>query len=153
MKKLILISLLVITSHSSVAAGLINDMQSCQALINFIDTKLDVAPSSYDVSDVKKIKKGLKAYDQYIQREIVSPGLLQFNSGDKTKADQMQKQVNTYKDKLIKQLETRYPANRLFTDQAIAVNNCAKKSVPTGQELEHLKEALNMMIKLAKISK
>ena len=64
----------------------------------------------------------------------------------------MQEQVDTYKKTLVKQLEDRYQQNRLFTDQAIAVNNCAKKAVPSGQELEELKEALNMMVKLAKIS-
>ena len=64
----------------------------------------------------------------------------------------MQKQVDTYKQSLVKQLEARYPKNRLFTDHAIAVNNCAKKAVPAGAELDELKEALNLMIKLAKIS-
>jgi len=147
-----IVSLLLIFSKSPMAAGLINDMQSCQALINFVDNKLDSVPSNYDKGDVKKVRTGLESYNQYIQREIVSPGLLQFNNGDKAKANQMQKQIDTYKKTLVKQLEARYPQNRLFTDQAIAVNNCAKKAVPSGQELEELKEALNLMVKLAKIS-
>ena len=134
------------------AAGLINEMQSCQALIDFVDIKLDSAPSNYDKDDVKKVRKGLGSYNQYIQREIVSPGLLEFNSGDEDKANQMQQQVDTYKTSLVKQLEARYPKNRLFTDHAIAINNCANKSVPSGGELEELKEALNLMVKLAKIS-
>lgn len=150
--KIIIIGLLLIVSKSSMAAGLINDMQSCQALIEFVDNKLDSAPSNYPEGDVKKIREGLNTYNQYIQREIVSPGLLQFNGGDKTKANQMQEQVDTYKKSLVKQFEARYQQNRLFMDQAIAVNNCAKKAVPSGQELEELKEALNIMVKLAKIS-
>lgn len=147
-----IVGLLLIFSKSPMAAGLINDMQSCQALINFVDNKLDSGPSNYDKGDVKKVRTGLESYNQYIQREIVSPGLLQFNNGDTTKANQMQKQIDTYKKTLVKQFEARYPQNRLFTDQAIAVNNCAKKAVPSGQELEELKEALNLMVKLAKIS-
>jgi hypothetical protein len=147
-----IVGLLLIFSKSPMAAGLINDMQSCQALIDFVDNKLDSGPSNYNKGDVKKVRTGLESYNQYIQREIVSPGLLQFNNGDTTKANQMQKQIDTYKKTLVKQLEARYPQNRLFTDQAIAVNNCAKKAVPSGQELEELKEALNLMVKLAKIS-
>ena len=50
------------------------------------------------------------------------------------------------------QLDTRYPQNRLFSDYAIAINNCAKKSVPSGQELEDLKAALNTMLKLAELN-
>ena len=152
MKKILIIGLLLIFSKSSMAAGLINEMQSCQALIEFIDNKLDLAPSTYEQDDVNKVRKGLGTYNQYIQRQIVSPGLLEFNGGDKDKANQMQKQVDTYKKTLVKQLEARYPKNRLFTDHAIAVNNCAKKAVPSGGKLNELKEALNLMVKLAKIS-
>ncbi|GLS90188.1 hypothetical protein GCM10007916_12550 [Psychromonas marina] len=152
MKKILIIGLLLVVSKSSLAAGLINEMQSCQALIEFIDNKLAVAPSNYDQEDVQKVRKGLGTYDQYIQRQIVSPGLLEFNGGDKDKANQMQTQVDTYKNTLVKQLETRYPQNRLFMDHAIAVNNCAKQAVPSGGELDELKEALNLMVKLAKIS-
>lgn len=144
--------MLLMVSKSSLAAGLINEMQSCQALIAFVDNKLDLAPSNYNQEDVKKIRKGLGTYNQYIQRQIVSPGLLEFNGGDKDKANQMQKQVDAYKQTLVEQLETRYPKNRLFMDHAIAVNNCAKKAVPSDGELDELKDALNLMVKLAKIS-
>jgi len=145
-------ALLLLIPQLSMAAGLINDMQSCQGLIEFIDKKLDSAPSKYEKSHVKKVRKGLEGYNQYIQREIVWPGLLQFNGGDKTKANDMQKQIEAYKQTLVKQLDARYPQNRLFTDQAIAVNNCAKKAVPSGQELEGLKEALTIMVELAKMN-
>ena len=64
----------------------------------------------------------------------------------------MQKQVDAYKSTLVKSFKTRYTANRIYTDQAIAVNNCAKKAVPAGQALEDLKEALNLMVKLAQMN-
>ena len=84
-----IIGLLLIVSKSPMAAGLTNDVQSCQALIEFIDNKLDSAPSNYPEGDVKKVREGLNTYNQYIQREIVSPGLLQFNGGYKAKANQI----------------------------------------------------------------
>ena len=150
MKKIILLTFLMMFAKSSMAAGLINDMQSCQGLIDFVNTKLDTAPASYDAADVNTVRSGLDTYNRYIQQEIVTPGLLQFNGGNQAKAEQMQKQVDAYKQSLVKQYQKRYPQNRLFTDFAMSLNNCAKKAVPTGGDLEKLKQALHTIIKLSK---
>lgn len=150
MKKLFLITVLMMFAKSTMAAGLINDMQSCQGLIDFVNTKLDAAPASYDDADIKTVRSGLNAYNAYIQQEIVSPGLLKFNGGNQAKAEQMQKQVDTYKQSLVTQYQKRYPQNRLFTDFAMGLNNCAKKAVPAGGDLEKLKQALHTIIKLSK---
>lgn len=151
MKKLIVLGFLLMFTKASMAAGLINDMQSCQGLIDFVNTKLDSAPAHYDEADVKTVRTGLNAYNNYIQQEIVSPGLLKFNGGNQAKADQMQKQVDTYKHSLVKQYQKRYPQDRLFMDHAIALNNCTKKAVPSGQALEKLKKSMNTIVKLSKL--
>ena len=150
MKKIIIASVLTLLSSPLMATGLINDMQTCQGYIHFIDTKLNSAPTTYSQQDITTIRNGLDAYDAFIQNEIVTPGLLQFNHGDKAKASQMQKQVDDYKQTLVNQLQKRYPQQRLFTDHAIAINNCAKKAVPEGTALEALKGSLHTMVKLAK---
>lgn len=152
MKKIMILVLFSMTSSLSIAAGLINEMQSCQGLIAFIDGKLNSAPSKYSEADVVKVRTGLQAYSQYIQREIVTPGLLQAAGGDQIRANEFQKNVDTYKSTIVKKFETQYPQNRLFNDQAIGINNCAKKAVPSGQELEALKLALNIMVELAKLN-
>ena len=154
MKKniVLILTFLAVMIQPSFAAGLINDMQSCQGLINFINKKLDSAPSKYNNDDVYKVREGLTGYNQYIQREIVSPGLLQATGGDESKANEYQKKVDAYKESLVAQLDVRYPQNRLFSDHAVAINNCAQKAVPSGKELENLKEALNTMLKLAQLN-
>ncbi|WP_299197516.1 hypothetical protein [uncultured Amphritea sp.] len=149
LNKVMVMALLIVTSPLTLAAGLINDMQSCQGLIEFIDKKLDSAPANYGKSEINNVRKGLDGYNDYIQSEIVEPGLLQYSNGDNAKADAMQKQVDAYKQTVVKQLNARYPDNRLFTDHAVAINNCAKQAVPAGQPLEDLKGAVNAMIKLA----
>ncbi|MEP2652148.1 MAG: hypothetical protein ABJH06_09135 [Paraglaciecola sp.] len=151
MKKLIMTGLLLIVSHSTMAVGMVNDMQLCQGVIEFVDKKLKAAPAYYDKADVKTVRKGLEAYDQYIQGEIVAPKLLKFNGGDIEKARVMQKQVDAYKMTVVNQLNTRYPQPNLFTDHAISINDCAKKAVPSGKELDKLKDALNTMVKLAQL--
>lgn len=150
MKQFILVSFLILFSKSSIAAGLINDMQSCQGLIDFINTKLDSAPAHYDAANIKTVRTGLDAYNNYIQQEIVSPGLLKFNGGNQAKANQMQKQVDAYKQSLVKQYQKRYPQDRLFMDHALFLNNCSKKAVPSGQALEQLKQALHTIVELSK---
>jgi len=150
-KALILAMFLIGYSQLSTAGRLINDMQSCQALIEFIGSKLDASPAGYSESAMGKVRKGLNGYNQYIQTEIVTPGLLKFNGGDKTKASDMQKQVDDYKQSVLKAYETRYPKNTLLMDHAIALNNCAKKAVPKGQALDNLKAALQSIVELSKI--
>lgn len=142
------VTLICSLSLPASAGRLINDMQGCQGLLDFLDTKLTSSAPHYKSSDLQTIRIGLKQYNEYIQKEIVTPGLLQFSKGDKTKAKAMQKQVDTYKLGLVEGLNARYPQNRLFTDYAIQVNNCAKKAVPSGEELENLKASLNTLLKL-----
>ncbi|MEP0174955.1 MAG: hypothetical protein ABJH28_10685 [Paraglaciecola sp.] len=152
MKKLIMAGLLVTVSQSSMAVGLVNDMQLCQGVIEFVDNKLKKAPGHYDKADVKTVRQGLEAYNQYIQREIVAPGLLKFNGGDAEKTKQMQKQVDAYKSTVVNQLQSRYPQENLLTDHAISVNDCAKQAVPSGKDLDRLKDAVNTMVKLAQMN-
>jgi len=151
LKTLILVACLIGYSHQSMAARLINDMQSCQALIGFIDSKLDASPAKYSDDAIAKVRKGLHGYNQYIQTEIVTPGLLKFNGGNKAKASAMQKQVDGYKQSVLKAYEKRYPQNSLLMDHAVALNNCAKKAVPKGQALADLKISLQSIVELSKI--
>lgn len=152
MKKLLQTLLIILpacATNMALAAPSINDMQGCQAVIQFVDNKLDVAPASYPADDVKAIRLGLKQYDDYIKKEIVTPGLLKFNAGDANKANAMQEQVDTYKQSVVGAMNSRYQENRLYSDFAVSINNCAKQAVPSGQALENLKTALNTIIKLA----
>lgn len=149
MKSLLLV-LIACLSFTTLSANLINDMQGCQALIQHVENVLDEAPKTYPKSDVKSVRKGLAFYNDYIQDEIVTPGLLKFNGGDKDKAKAMQDQVDAYKATVVKAYDGKY-SGKLFTDHAVAINECAKKAVPAGDSLEALKTALTTMLELAKL--
>ena len=147
MKKCVLLLFLTAYITPVFASSLINDMQTCQALLAFMDTKLSAADTTYAKEDVSKMKKGFAAYDEYIQNEIVTPGLLKFNGGDKIKADAMQRQVDQYKQILTKQLGMRYSQNKLFTDQVVAIDNCMKKAAPSSDGAEVLRVAVETLTK------
>lgn len=149
MKKLMIMILLATPPQLTMATTLINDMQSCQGLLEFVDAKLESTPR-YNEEDVTKIRKGIETYNLYIQREIIAPELLKAASGDKTKADNFQRKVDHYKQTLVEKLEAKDPKNILLVDHAIAINDCANKAVPSGKALDELKDALNIMVKLAK---
>lgn len=151
LKSIFALGLVCMPLNAINAGSLINEMQGCQGLLQFVDSKLKAAPAKYSAKDVASVRKGLQQYNAFIQKEVVTPSLLQYNGGDKAKADLMQKQVNAYKDTVIKSYQSRYPQPRLFTDQAMAINNCTKKIVPKGQALEDLKVALQTMVKLAQM--
>ncbi|MDT0595439.1 hypothetical protein [Glaciecola petra] len=148
-KPFVFVAALIFSSFAS-AQSLINDMQSCQALIEFVEQRLSSPPASYDKTKVTNILEGLGAYNTHIQETIVTPGLLQFNQGDKAKAQNMQQQVDAYKKTLIANFAKRFPENRMYTDYAVSLNNCTKKAVPEGEALEQLKVALNTMVALAR---
>ena len=147
----LLVGLACCFSQSALSKASINDMQTCQGLLDFLEIKLDDAPSHYPADKVTKISKGLNQYNNYIQEEIVSPGLLEFNGGNASKADAMQLQVDAYKATIVKSFIARNKTSSLTTDYAISVNNCAKKAVPSGEALESLKYAINTLIELAQI--
>ncbi len=148
----IIFSVAIIFTSTQIATAKpnINDMQGCQGIIDFVDGKLNPAPAKYNATDVKKIRHGLKIYNDFIQRTIVTPGLLQFNKGNAAKANAMQKQVDVYKAQIVRNYKKRYPQPRLFGDFAISINDCAKQAVPKGANLNALKTALETIIKLGK---
>lgn len=148
MKKITVMLTTLLMSQFSQAA-LINDMQACQGLLDYLQQKLAKAPAHYDASKIKGIQMALKNYDDYIQDSIITPGLLEFNGGDQAKATAMQQQVDAYKQTITRGLLSRDSTGQLTSNHVISLNDCTKKAVPSGQELEDLKNAMNDIFTLA----
>lgn len=147
----LLIAVIALLNTSTVKAQrLINDMQTCQGLINFLEVKLKNSDDKYNSEDIKIVLNGLDIYDNYIQKEIITPRLLKFNQNDKKKADTMQKQVDTYKESIVKAYQKRFPQNQLYMDFAVSLNNCTQKAVPSGDDLTDMKTSFNKMLELIK---
>lgn len=144
MKPGIFLSVLLICTASSnlIAQPSINKMQECQAFLNFMDKK--ISHSSIENND--KVRQGLKTYNNYIQKEIITPLLKRFNAGNLEKSVAMQTQINAFKSSLVESYQKRYPQKRLLTDYAVMLNNCTKLAVPSGNELEQLKYSLNAIV-------
>jgi len=136
---------------SSYAAPSINDMQSCQGVIDFINQKIDFSSSKYSKKDVEVVHKGLNQYSDYLQTEVINPGLLKHNGGDVKKSNDTQKMITTYRGSIVEELNGKYPTKRLYMDHIVMVNNCVKMVAPSGATLDNLKTAFNTMIQLSKI--
>lgn len=126
-------------------------MQGCQAINQFVIDKFERGDFPNSDGKADTVVNGLKIYNKYIQQQIITPGLLKFSGGDTAKADAMQKQVDQYKVRLALSHEKTYPTNIVVHDILYAINDCTKKAVPKGKELEALKASMTILIGLAKI--
>lgn len=121
----------------------VNDMQMCQASIEFITQK---AEALSDKSAAKTITTGLSAYDGWIQSEVIDPGLLEYTGGDKAKAKAFQDQIDQFKAKLVGQMGQRYSQPGMITDYAVMIDNCVKKGNPGSTIYDQLKASVDAII-------
>jgi len=144
----ILGTLMLLAIAPAIAKPSLNEMQTCQGLLEFITQMLTPTPAHYTPADIETVRQGLMAYNDYIQTEIITPGLLHYSEGDVDKANALQPQIDVFKESVIVALKNRYPGSHLVTDQVVAVNNCTKMAVPAGDKLAQLKDALTTMLAL-----
>ncbi len=148
----VVVACLITLPSLAAAKPSVNEMQACQGMLDFVQARLAAAPANYPADDVAKVRDGLKRYNTYIQNDIVTPGLTSYSGGNTEQVALLQQQVDAYKSAIADRLKAQYKQNRLVTDHAIAVNECAKKAVPAGEDLEALREAVVTMVKLARMN-
>ncbi|MBB1269543.1 hypothetical protein [Shewanella sp. SR44-3] len=142
--------IMTLSSGAAFAAPSINDMQGCQAYLDFVANKLTDLKDVYSIDDISSIRRGLSKYNQHIQRTIITPGLLEFTGNDAQKAKETQLQIDAYKTHVSESLKQKYQKNKLLSDYAIAIDECAKKAMPAGAVLQELKTAVELIVSLAK---
>jgi hypothetical protein len=140
----------LLSFQASAAQPSINEMQTCQGMIDFVILKLEKLPSKYNENDVKIVQKGLGTYNRYIQNTYVTPGLLKYTQGKNNEANALPKQVDVYKEKVVKSYQNQYPYNKLSIDFAVFINKCTQKAVPAGNDLAALKASLLTLVELVK---
>lgn len=148
MKKLTSIVCLMLLPQLAMADKLIGDMQSCQGLLDFLDTKLASPPAEYDAADVTKVRHGLNSYNAFIQSNVIAPRLAAASNAG-SDAQVLQKQVNAFRQALVEQYQKRYPGQKLVMDHVVAIDNCSKKLMPTGQVLDDMKVSLKQIMQWA----
>jgi len=134
---------------SAEAKPSVNDIQQCQAVIEFTIERVK-SVSKYDETDVKTVTSGLQSYNAFLQERHMNPGLLDFTKGDKAAAKNFQKQIDVYKAQVITALKAKHPQERIFSDQAVAINNCYSAAPMSDDKTEMMRSSLQTIIKLAK---
>jgi len=127
----------------------VNQAQECQAVLDFTIERVE-SVKKYDTADVKTVTKGLRAYNAFLQSEHVTPGLLEFTQGDKAAAADFQKQIDVYKAKIVQSLKAKHPQERIFTDQAVAINNCYNSAPMGDDKLKMMTDSVQGLVALAK---
>lgn len=127
----------------------VNQAQECQTVLDFTIERVE-SVGKYDDALVKTITKGLRAYEAFLQSDHVDPGLLEFTGGDEKAAATYQTQINTYKAQVVSGLKAKYPQERIFTDQAVAINNCYTAAPMGDNKLQMMTDSVQGIVTLAK---
>jgi len=140
-----------ICSPVAVAAGpSINEMNSCLALVEFVDTKLDKFADQYAANDIAQVHKGLSDYSDFLKHDVITPKLLSMYGGNATQAKLMQRLFDKQKATFFRHLNERYTEKKLFTEYAAAINDCSAKTRLKVEVAKSLRTALDKMITLAR---
>ncbi|MDE8604794.1 hypothetical protein M3I01_018185 [Marinomonas sp. RSW2] len=115
-----------------------------------MDIKLDESSDQYDAGDMVLIHKGLSAYSEFLQHDIITPRLLSMYGGNADRAKLMQRLFERQRKSFFRHLDERYTQKKLLTDYASVIHDCSGKTrLSVGVE-EALKAALDNMKTLAK---
>ncbi|MCW8355527.1 hypothetical protein N5P32_06350 [Marinomonas pontica] len=103
-----LVSLLCSPSWLLAANPSINELNSCFALVDFVDSKLDEFAGNYAKEDVLAVHAGLSAYGGFLQNDMIKPKLLNMYGGNEAQAKLMQALFDRQKASFYKTLNGRY---------------------------------------------
>ncbi|WP_409418880.1 hypothetical protein ACJ3XJ_16625 [Marinomonas sp. RS-M-Aa-14] len=130
----------------------INELNSCRALVDFVDVKLDEFAGYYTKEDMALVHKGLLAYSEFLQNDVITPMLLNMYGGNADQAKLMQNLFDRQQVTFFRHLNERYSKRKLFTEYAAAINDCTAKARVRADVAKALNTSLNVMIKLARQS-
>ncbi|MCB5162343.1 hypothetical protein [Marinomonas algarum] len=142
-KRLLLIIGLLCSSVSYSAGSSINELNSCLALVDFVDIKLSEFSPNYDPQDIAVVHKGLFMYSRFLQDEVITPKLVHMYGGNKTQARLMQKLFDRQRKTFLLHLNERYTEQKLFTEYADSINQCQIRNPVRTEATEALGRALD----------
>ncbi|MEP3656045.1 MAG: hypothetical protein ABJO36_14210 [Litorimonas sp.] len=145
------LAILLVTASSLTAEAKmsVNQAQECQAVLDFTIERVE-SVGKYNKADVKTVTKGLRAYEAFLQSEHVTPALMVFTKGDQKAAADYQIQIDAYKAQIVNGLKAKHPQERIFTDQAVAINNCYTAAPMSDDKLQMMTDAVQGIVVLAK---
>ncbi|RBP83955.1 hypothetical protein EBI01_09175 [Marinomonas rhizomae] len=128
----------------------INELNSCLALVEFVDSKLDNFTDNYDAEDMTIVHGGLSAYKDFLQIDVITPKLLNLYGGNESQATLMQRLFDRQRATFFRHLNERYSEKKLFTEYAAAINDCTAKTRIRPDAAKRLHAALDKMIIMAR---
>ncbi|MEP3350052.1 MAG: hypothetical protein ABJN96_08885 [Marinomonas sp.] len=133
---------------NAMAKTSINEIHSCLALVDFVNSKLESSESTYSPEDKAIIHKGLFGYARYLENDVIDPKLLKLYGGNVAQAKLMKKLFNRQQSRFIEYLDERHAERKFATDYVIAIKECSVKTRSQGDVALYLRQALTTMEKL-----
>jgi len=129
------------------AATSINEIHSCLALTNFVDSKISGASNTYSEEEMALIHSGLRRYGNYLDHDVIDPKLLKLYGGNVAQAKLMKKLFSRQQRSFTRYLNDRYSEDKIPTDYVIAIKECSIKTRSQGDVALALKQAIDTMAK------
>ncbi|MGO2354204.1 MAG: hypothetical protein ACTH58_05655 [Marinomonas foliarum] len=126
----------------------INELNSCVALVEFVDSKLDDYAKNYAEEDIRAVHTGLSSYRDYLQEEVITPRILNMYGGNAGQAKLMQTLFDRQKNTFASHLNERYSEKKLFTEYAAAINDCTAYTRIKPEVVKKLNLAITAMIRM-----
>ncbi|WP_101111621.1 hypothetical protein [Vibrio sp. vnigr-6D03] len=144
------LALFVILTFQSVAsAATFKEVHDCQAHLHLlVNDKLKPAPPQYPAGEIESIRQELKKYDDFIEQTIIAPALAEASSGDASKYQEIGEKISKNKVILTTNLKKRFPENRIYMEQVLAIDTCSKAIRLKGDAKKSLDNAVNSMLRL-----
>lgn len=149
-KHLMLVLSLFLSPELFSANPSINELNSCLALVDFVDTTLDNFSDHYTVDDMAIVHGGLSAYKNHLKNDVITPKLLSMYGGNEMQAKLMQKLFDRQRATFFEHLSERYSEKKLFTEYAAAINDCTANTRIRPEVAKPLNTALDKMIIMAR---
>lgn len=146
-RNILIIIGLISSSMTMAVTTSINEIHSCLALTNFVNSKISGASNTYSTEEMDMIQKGLTSYSRYLDRDVIDPKLLKIYGGKVSQANLMKKLFSRQQASFTRYLSDRYSEDKIPTDYAIAIKECSVKTGSQGDIALALKKAIDTMIK------
>ncbi|GLQ75934.1 hypothetical protein [Vibrio penaeicida] len=144
----ILAVFVVFIFQSVASAATFKEVQDCRAHLHFlVNDRLKSSPPQYPAGEIENIRQELKKYDDFIEQTIITPAIAEASNGDTSKYKEIGEKISKNKAILTTNLKKRFPENRIYIEQVLAIDTCSKAIRLKGEAKKSLDDAVSSMLR------
>lgn len=137
-------------SPAAEARSMLNKVENCMGVIDYVQEQLETPKWRYVEEDVKTVQSGLSDYRKYLQYDLLGPAYLQKASGIEWGAKAYQKETDARVASIVKTNAEVFPGNKLRAVHASELYMCGGLILPEDARGPAYLKAVAVMERLSK---